>query len=55
MDAFLASTIAGSALSANVDTTALTAATVLAAWDGYLEKLANARVNRDRAIAYVTP
>lgn len=55
MDAFLASTIAGAADVANVDTTALTSATVLAAWDGYLEKLANARVNRDRAIAYVTP
>ena len=37
------------------DTTALTAANILTTWDGYLETLTNARVNRDRVHAYMTP
>jgi len=52
MDAFL-STVLYAAVTP--DTTALTAANILTTWDGYLENLANARVNRDRAVAYVDP
>lgn len=52
MDAFLASTIAAAV---TADTTALTTANILTTWDGYLEALTNARVNRDRVIAYMTP
>ena len=37
------------------DTTTLTAANILTTWDGYLEALTNARVNRDRVWAYMTP
>lgn len=37
------------------DNTALTAANILTTWDGYLEALTNARVNRDRVWAYMTP
>jgi hypothetical protein len=37
------------------DTTALTSANILTTWDGYLEALTNARVNRDRVTAYMTP
>ena len=52
MDAFLASTIAAAV---TADTTALTTANILTTWDGYLEALTNARVNRDRVVAYMTP
>lgn len=52
MDAFL-STVLYAAVTA--DTTALTSANILTVWDGYLEALANARVNRDRAVAYIEP
>jgi hypothetical protein len=52
MDAFL-STILYAAVTP--DTTALTAANILTTWDGYLESLANARVNRDRVVAYIEP
>lgn len=53
MDAFLASTIAGNVTAP--DNTALTTANILTTWDGYLEAMTNARVNRDRVIAYMTP
>ena len=52
MDAFL-STVLYAAVTP--DTTALTAANILTTWDGYLESLANARVNRDRVVAYMDP
>ena len=52
MDAFLAATLASFT---TADTTALTAANILTTWDGYLEALTNARVNRDRVVAYMTP
>jgi hypothetical protein len=52
MDAFL-STVLYAAVTP--DTTALTAANILTTWDGYLENLANARVNRDRVVAYIEP
>jgi hypothetical protein len=52
MDAFL-STVLYAAVTP--DTTALTAANILTTWDGYLESLANARVNRDRVVAYIEP
>ena len=52
MDAYLAAKLAGFVTR---DTTALTAATILDTWDGYLERLADARVPRDRIHAYVTP
>jgi hypothetical protein len=56
MDAFCASTLASSAITnSNADTTALTAANILAQWDTYLATMTNARVNRDRLIAYMTP
>lgn len=56
MDAYLVSTLATAATTAtNVDNTTLTAENILATWDGYLAKLANARVNRDRVKAYMTP
>lgn len=51
-DAYLASSIYGFV---TPDTTALTAANILATWDGYLAALENARVHRDRLVAYVTP
>ena len=37
------------------DTTALTAANILTQWDTYLAALADARINRDRVIAYIIP
>jgi hypothetical protein len=52
MDAFLAATLYAAV---TPDTTALTAANILTVWDGYLENLTNARVNRDRVTAYMTP
>lgn len=52
MDAYLAAKLYSFA---TADTTALTAANILTTWDGYLEALTNARVNRDRVRAYMTP
>lgn len=52
MDAYLAAKLYAAV---TPDTTALTAANILNTWDGYLESLANARVNRDRVTAYLTP
>ena len=52
MDAYLASKLYGFV---TPDTTALTTANILTQWDGYLEALANARANRDRVWAYMTP
>lgn len=56
MDAYMASKLAGFAVAGSTsDTTVLTAANILAQWDGYLEAMTNARVNRDRVICYMTP
>lgn len=56
MDAYAASRLASFALGAgNYDTTSLTSANILEQWDTYLANLANARINRDRVIAYMTP
>ena len=52
MDAYLAATLYAAV---TPDTTALTAANILTTWDGYLENLTDARVNRDRVTAYMTP
>ena len=52
MDAYLAAKLYSFV---TPDTTALTAANILTTWDGYLESLTNARVNRDRVTAYLTP
>jgi len=52
MDAYLAAKLYAAV---TPDTTALTAANILTTWDGYLEALTNARVNRDRVTAYMTP
>jgi hypothetical protein len=52
MDAYLAAKLYSFV---TADTTALTAANILTTWDGYLEALTNARVNRDRVWAYMTP
>lgn len=56
MDAYAASKLASAAIMASQsDTTALTSANILTQWDTYLARLANARINRDRVIAYLTP
>jgi len=56
MDAFCAATLGSAAITANnKDTTELTAANILGKWDEYLATMTNARVNRDRLIAYMTP
>ena len=52
MDAYLAAKLYSFV---TPDTTALTSANILQTWDGYLKALTNARVNRDRVWAYVTP
>ena len=52
MDAYLASKLYSFV---TPDTTTLTASNILTKWDNYLETLANARANRDRVWAYVTP
>ncbi len=52
MDAYLASKLYSFA---TPDTSILTAENILNKWDGYMESLANARANRDRVHAYVTP
>lgn len=52
----MASTLGTAAITAgNADTTALTAANILTQWDTYLATMADARVNRDRLTAYMTP
>lgn len=53
MDAYAAQQLA--AFAGTTDNTALTAANILETWDGYLAAAVNARVNRDRLIAYLTP
>jgi hypothetical protein len=56
MDAYMASKLGSFATAAShVDSTALTAANILAKWDDALEAMTNARVNRDRVVCYVTP
>lgn len=56
MDAFMASTLATAAIAnSKADTTVLTSANILTQWDTYLSTLADARINRDRVIAYMTP
>lgn len=56
MDAYAASTLATAAIAnSKADTTALTSANILDKWDTYLAALADARINRDRVIAYMTP
>lgn len=56
MDAFCASTLATAAITnSKYDTTVLSSANILTQWDTYLATMTNARVNRDRLIAYMTP
>lgn len=52
MDAYLAAKLHSFV---TPDNTALTTANILTTWDGYLEAATNARVNRDRLTAYMTP
>jgi hypothetical protein len=52
MDAYLAAKLYSFV---TPDTTALTAANILTTWDGYLAQMTDARVNRDRLTAYMTP
>ena len=53
MDAFLAAKL--HSFVTTPDTTTLTAANILEKWDGYLAAMTDARVNRDRVEAYMTP
>lgn len=54
MDAYMASKLTGFAVAASqADTTVLTAANILDAWDDYLAAMTDARVNRDRVICYM--
>jgi len=53
MDAYLAAKLFS--FVTTPDTTVLSAANILTTWDGYLEALTDARVNRDRVVAYMTP
>lgn len=56
MDSYVASKLATAAITASrADTTALTSANILEKWDTYLAAMTDARVNRDRVIAYMTP
>ena len=56
MDAFLAATLGSAAITnSKADTTSLSAANILTNWDNYLAAMAEARVNRDRLVCYVTP
>jgi hypothetical protein len=56
MDAYLAAKLSTAAIAnSKADSTALTAANILEKWDGYLAAMTDARVNRDRVIAYMTP
>lgn len=52
MDAYLASKLYSFT---TPDTNALTTSSILTRWDYYMESMANARANRDRVRAYVTP
>ena len=52
MDAYLAAKLYSFT---TPDTTAMTSTNILNRWDGYMESLANARADRDRVCAYVTP
>ena len=52
MDAYLASKLYSFA---TPDTAGLSSSNILTKWDGYLEQMANARANRDRLCAYMTP
>lgn len=52
MDAYLASKLYSFV---TPDTSALSTTNILSKWDGYMEQLANARADRDRVWAYVTP
>lgn len=52
MDAYLAAKLFSFV---TPDTTALADSTILATWDEYLEQMAEARVPKDRILAYVTP
>jgi hypothetical protein len=53
MDAYLAAKL--HSFVTTPDTTSLTSANILAQWDEYLAAMTNARVNRDRIQAYMTP
>lgn len=56
MDAFMAATLGSAAITnSKADTNSLSAANILTYWDTYLAAMADARVNRDRLICYVTP
>lgn len=52
MDAFLAAKLASFV---TADTTALTSANILQKWDDFLAAMTDARVPRDRVLAYMTP
>ena len=52
MDAYLASKLYSFV---TPDTSTLTTSTIMTKWDNYLEALTNARANRDRLCAYMTP
>lgn len=56
MDAYVASKLASLAIAAgHGDTTALTKDNILDKWDDILAQMTNARFNRDRVVAYMTP
>ena len=56
MDAYLAAKLGSAAITnSKADNTALTSANILAKWDEYLAALADARISRDRVIAYIIP
>lgn len=56
MDAYAASKLAGAASEfGGTDTSSMTTSTILGLWDDYLAYMANARVNRDRLMAKMTP
>ena len=56
MDAYIAATLSSAAITASkADTTALTTDNILGKWDTYLAAMTNARFNRDRIVAYMTP
>ena len=52
MDAYMASKLYSFAVP---DTVNLTTNNILTKWDGFMEQLTNARVNKDRVVGYVTP
>ena len=56
MDAYVAQkSHALAAANDMLDETAIGATTVLSTWDGYMKKLANARVRKEHLLAYATP